>query len=358
MDKRWVKVDKKQFISLLNQFYKKTNFQEFFNNHFGDYQKAESEYQMTILSDFNQDWYSKFYGKKANEDYKIILGYGNGGGNYGIKTHPEKQKEIVNAVVGIWSFDKEGNVKFDKNEFQPLLIHEFNHSFVNYILEMNNNASKLENSSKIIYALVKEDMESQAYGNLETMINESLVRAAVIHYMMDNKYSQKDIDEEILIQEKRKFLWMKELVDLLGKYKNDRKKYPSLESFYPEIISFYNQLSPKMSTLISDYEKKQPKVVSIFPDIWNKNDVDPAIKEITINFDREMAESSSINMGSTGKEHFPLTKNEGFVNNHRSIKLLTEMKPNTEYEFVFTDSRFKSKEGYPLKETVIKFKTK
>lgn len=358
LDKRWEKVDKKQFVSLLNQFYKKTNFQQFFNNHSGDYQKVESEYQMTILSDFNQDWYSEFYGKKANEDYKIILGYGNGGGNYGIKTHPQKQKEIVNAVVGIWSFDKEGNVKFDKNEFQPLLIHEFNHSFVNYILEMNNNASKLENSSKIIYALVKEDMKSQAYGNWETMINESLVRAAVIQYMMDNKYSQKDIDEEILIQEKRKFLWMKELVDLLGKYKNDRKKYPSLESFYPEIISFYNQLAPKMSTLISDYEKKQPKVVSIFPDIWNKNDVDPAIKEITINFDREMAESSSINMGSTGKEHFPLTKNEGFVNNHRSIKLLTEMKPNTEYEFVFTDSRFKSKEGYPLKETVIKFKTK
>ncbi|MCD1116695.1 DUF4932 domain-containing protein [Chryseobacterium turcicum] len=358
LDKRWEKVDKKQFVSLLNQFYKKTNFQQFFNNHSGDYQKAESEYQMTILYDFNQDWYSKFYGKKANEDYKIILGYGNGGGNYGIKTHPEKQKEIVNAVVGIWSFDKEGNVKFDKNEFQPLLIHEFNHSFVNYILEMNENASKLKNSGEIIYALVKEDMESQAYGNWETMINESLVRAAVIQYMMDNKYSQKDIDEEILIQEKRKFLWMKELVDLLGKYKNDRKKYPSLESFYPEIISFYNQLSPKMSTLISDYEKKQPKVVSISPDIWNKNDVDPAIKEITINFDREMAESSSINMGSTGKEHFPLTKNEGFVNNHRGIKLLTEMKPNTEYEFVFTDSRFKSKEGYPLKETVIKFKTK
>ncbi|MDF2831657.1 DUF4932 domain-containing protein [Chryseobacterium indoltheticum] len=358
LDKRWEKVDTKRFVSLLNQFYERTDFQKFFNHHSGEYKKAEIEYQTSVLSDFNQDWYSKFYGKKANEDYKIILGYGNGGGNYGIKIHPEKSKTIVNAAIGVWSFDKDGNAKFDKNEFQPLLIHEFNHSFVNYILEMNGNTLKLENSGKTIYELVKKDMESQAYGNWETMINESLVRAAVVRYMIDNKYSQKDIDEEIFIQEKRKFLWMKELVDLLGMYQNNRKKYPSFESFYPEIISFYNKLAPRMKIIIADYEQKQPKVQSISPDVWNKNDVDSAIKEITINFDREMAEGVSISIGSTGKEHFPLKKLVGFVNDHKGITLLTEMKPNTEYEFVLTGNKFKSKEGYPLKETVIKFKTK
>lgn len=358
LDKRWEKVDKKQFVSLLNQFYKTTNFQQFFNNHSEDYKKAEDEYQTTILSDFNQGWYSKFYGKKASEDYNIILGYGNGGGNYGIKTHPEKQKETVNAVVGMSSFDKDGNAIFDKNEFQPLLIHEFNHSFINYILEMDDNKSKLENSAKIIYELVKEDMESQAYTNWEIMINESLVRASVVRYMIDNKYSQKEINEEISIQEKRKFLWIKDLVELLGKYDNNRKQYPTLESFYPEIISFYNQLAPKMENIINDYEQKQPKVLSISPDIWNKNDVDPSIKEITINFDKEMTEGISINLGDSGKEHFPLQKLEGFVNGHKGIKLLTDMKPNTEYEFVLSGNKFKSKEGYPLKETVIKFKTK
>lgn len=358
LDKRWEKVDKKQFVSLLNQFYKNTNFQQFFNSHAGDYKKAEDEYQKTILSDFDQDWYSKFYGKKPNEDYKIILGYGNGSGNYGIKTHPKKQKEIINAVVGMWSFDKDGNAEFDKNEFQPLLIHEFNHSFINYILEMGDNRSRLENSGKTIFKLVQEDMRPQSYTNWEIMINESLVRASVVRYMMDNKYSEKEIDEEISAQERRKFLWIKDLVELLGRYENDRKKYPTLESFYPEIISCYDQLTPKLITFIGDYEKNQPKVLSISPDIWNKNDVDPSIKEITINFDKEMIEKVSINIGDSGKEHFPLKKLEGFVNDHKGLKLLTEMKPNTEYEFVLTDNKFKSKEGYPLKQTVIKFKTK
>jgi hypothetical protein len=359
LDKRWEKVNLEQFVSLLNQFYKKSDFKRFFNNHLKEYEKAEKEYQQSVLSDFNQNWYPKFYGKNANEDYKIILGYGNGGGNYGITTNPEKSNAVVNAVVGVWDFDGDGNVKFDKKEFQPYLIHEFNHSFINYLLDQKNHKSQLENAGKMIYEPLKEDMQSQAYSNWEILINESIVRAAVIRYMIDNQYSQNDINDEIYTQEKRKFLWIKDLVNLLGMYENNRKKYPTLESFYPEIISFYNQLAPKMNTIIKDYEQKQPKVFSVSPDIWNKNDVDPAIKEITINFDREMSgKGVSINLGDSGKEHFPLKKFDGYVNDNKGIKLLLEMKPNTEYEFVLTGNKLMSKDGYPLQKTVIKFKTK
>lgn len=359
LEKRWEKVDVGQFVSLLNQFYKKSDFQKFFNDHVKEYKAAEKEYRESILSDFNQSWYAKFYGKNANEDYNIILGYGNGGGNYGIKTHPEKQNTIVNAVVGVWDFDKDGNVKFNKNKFQPLLIHEFNHSFVNYLLEMNDNTSKLKNSGEIIFDLVKKEMQDQAYGNWETLVNESLVRAAVIRYMMDNNYSQKDIDEEIFSQKKLRFLWIKDLVDLLGIYQKRRTQYPTLESFYPEIISFFNQLAPNLASNIKMYEQNQPKISSIFPEIRDKNDVDSTIKEITINFDKEMTgKGVSINMGRSGEEHFPLKQFEGYVNDNKGIKILTEMKPNTEDEFILTGNKFMSKDGYPLKETVIKFKTK
>ncbi len=103
------------------------------------------------MSDFNQNWYSKFYGKTPNEEYEIILGFGNGGGNYGIKVNPKNGKTIVNAIVGVWNFDENGVAKFDKNEFQALLIHEFNHSFINYILEMKDYHAQLQNSSEKIY---------------------------------------------------------------------------------------------------------------------------------------------------------------------------------------------------------------
>lgn len=354
LDKRWAKVDIKKFVSLLNEFYKKTNFQKFFNNHAENYAKAEKEYQKVVLSDFNQNWYSKFYGKTPNEEYEIILGFGNGGGNYGIKVNPKNGKTIVNAIVGVWNFDENGEAKFDKNEFQALLIHEFNHSFINYILEMKDYHAQLQNSSEKIYKLVEKDMKSQAYGNWETMINESLVRASVIRYMIDNNYSQKEINEEILIQRGRKFLWIKELVDLLGNYEQNRQKYPTLESFYPEIITFYNNLEPNLKTLIN----QQPKVVSVSPDIWNKEDVDASITEITVNFSTKLSsERMNVKVGNLGMEHFPLKQSLGFENDNKSIKFKVELKPNTEYEFIL-GNRFRDQAGFPLEETTIKFKTK
>lgn len=199
LDKRWDKVDLKQFISLLNEFYEITNFQKFFNDNAKNYKNAENAYKNSVLSDFNIKWYTKFYGNDSSEEYKIILGYGNGSGNYGIKVNPKRSKTIVNAIVGVWDFDENGNPKFDKDVFQPLLIHEFNHSYVNYILEMNDNKAKVQNSGKLIYEKVEKEMKSQAYGDWETMINESIVRAAVIRYMMDNHYQKEDIDYEIMM---------------------------------------------------------------------------------------------------------------------------------------------------------------
>lgn len=354
LDKRWAKVDQKKFVELLNQFYKKSNFQKFFISHSQNYAQAEREYQEVILKDFNLNWYSKFYGKVPNEVYKIILGYGNGGGNYGIKVEPKNGKTIVNAIVGVWDFDENGNAKFDKNEFQPLLIHEFNHSFVNYILDKKDVHAQMKNSAEKIYALVEKEMNAQAYGNWETMVNESVVRAVVIRYMMDHHYAQKDIDEEILEQRGRQFLWIKELVELLGKYEKERANFPTLESFYPEIITFYKNLEPQIKTMI----EQQPKVISVSPDIWNKDNVDSTITELTINFSTELStERMNVKLGKLGMEHFPLKQNLGFNNDNKSIKFKVELKPNTEYEFVL-GNRFRDKNGFPLKETTIKFKTK
>ena len=359
LDKRWDKVDIKQFIFLLNEFYKITNFQNFFNDNAENYKNAEIAYQNSVLSDFNIKWYTKFYGNDSSEEYKIILGYGNGSGNYGIKVNPKRSKTVVNAVVGVWDFDENGNPKFDKDVFQPLLIHEFNHSYVNYILEMNDNKAKVQNSGKLIYEKVEKEMKSQAYGDWETMINESIVRAAVIRYMMDNHYQKEDIDYEIMIQKRNSFLWIDQLVDLLGNYQNNRQKYPAFQSFYPKIIDLFNQIAPNMDVIMKDYEQKLPRVISISPEIWNKQDVDFNIHEITVNFDREMTgKGVSINFGESGKEHFPLKKFDGYTNNNVSIKLLMDMKPNTEYEFVLTGNKFISKDGYPLNKTIIKFKTK
>lgn len=84
-------------------------------------------------------------------------------------------------------------------------------------------------------------MKFQAYGNWRTVVNESVVRAATICYMLEHEfYSQDEVIRELLRQVDRNFRWMPELVPLLRKYEKKRKRYPDFKSFYPEIISFFD----------------------------------------------------------------------------------------------------------------------
>ena len=88
-------------------------------------------------------------------------------------------------------------------------------------------------------------MAKQAYGNWKTVINESLVRAAVICYMLDKDYKPEEIKNELLEQVQRNFRWTPELVSLLRKYEKKQTKYGSFENFYPNVIRFFREYSQK-----------------------------------------------------------------------------------------------------------------
>ncbi|XJR88075.1 DUF4932 domain-containing protein [Elizabethkingia anophelis] len=188
VEKRWKTVDLPVFLKGLNSFYKNSKYNQFFQSHQADYKQAAKAYSDSVLTKFQQDWYVKFYGKEPNEDYKIVLGYGNGGGNYGPKVSPEKGKDIVYAIVSGGKFTGR-TVSFSGN-YAPTLIHEFNHSFVNYILETKDYKSQLQDAGEKIQKEFKKPMADQAYSSWETIINESIVRAAVLVYMKENHFSQ------------------------------------------------------------------------------------------------------------------------------------------------------------------------
>ena len=71
------------------------------------------------------------------------------------------------------------------------------------------------------------------------MIRESLVRACVVRYLAKNDgpdVANKQIENDI----NRGFLWMRELSDLLIEYEQQRQKYPKLDTFFPNVVDFFN----------------------------------------------------------------------------------------------------------------------
>jgi hypothetical protein len=244
---KWDRADAIKFVDLLNDFYKLTDFNTFFNDHQQAYAEATGEFDRSI-TEFDQNWYLNYYGDHSVA-YKAVIGLGEGGANYGPDVKPINQKKLVYAIVGSWTFDENGKPLYPKNVYLSFLIHEFNHSFIDYLLDADSNAKQLNASGEILLANKRNEMKREGYTDWQSVINESLVRASVIRYMMDHKQDEKLIQDEIQLQTGKGFIWTKNMVSLLGEYELSRSKYPTFKSFYPRIISFFDTTAHNLKSI-------------------------------------------------------------------------------------------------------------
>lgn len=244
LDDRWQNVDLDDFVARLNQFYTDTRFHEFYNQHQPFYQDILRKYDTNVMQYFLQDWYARFYGEEPSEKYRVIIGFTNGGQNYGADRQvPGMPKESF-SICGYWTHPQMGSVLDQENVKKyaaPTLIHEFNHAFVNPLIENEKNAAILGNIPQALLELNSDIMRQQAYPEGKTVFNESVVRAATIIYMMDNGFSPEELNQELTDQVTRGFTWMPELVTAMRDYSSHRSKYRTLNDFYPQIAKVLNK---------------------------------------------------------------------------------------------------------------------
>jgi len=122
---------------------------------------------------------------------------------------------------------------------------------------------------------------------------------------------------------------------------------------------FYKKFNKKKLT--KEYEKKLPYIVRIEPFKNGARNVDPTITEFRITFSKEMIPGNvSIDSSEKGKDYFPVKSLARYENNDKTCVLSIELQPHKEYEFIITNVRFRSKDGYMLKKEKypVKFRTK
>ena len=95
LEKRWQKVEIDTFLVRLNQFYSDTRFHEFYKQHQTFYESVLQAYEKNVMKFFHQDWYPQFYGTEPTEQFRVIIGFTNGGGNYG--TEAGKKFQLTNV---------------------------------------------------------------------------------------------------------------------------------------------------------------------------------------------------------------------------------------------------------------------
>jgi hypothetical protein len=155
------------------------------------------------------------------------------------------------------------------------------------------------------------------------------------------------------------FIWIEELVDLLGAYENSKESFPTFRSLFPLTIGYFEDLSKRIEREGKEFEQRSPHVIGIFPFSNSSENVNPEISNIVLTFDKPLDDEkvNSIEPNKSGDESSQMVKQLFLNDNGTVMTLIVELKPDTEYEYELPGSTFITADGYPLQNYVLKFKT-
>jgi hypothetical protein len=237
----------------------------------------------------------------------------------------------------------------------PTIVHEFCHSYANPIIDRHQDA--LAEAGKKLYAPVADRMRSQAYANPQTMLRESLVRVSVVRYVNQSD-GPAAATSEVRRQIGSGFHWMEKLSGLLAEYEADRDRYPTLESFAPRLVSFFNDYAPNLEAEQPHLAAGQAKIVSMVP-ANNATNVDPGVAEIKVEFDRPMQDGSWSLCGSGPA--YPETVGRPRYDSSRKVWTVgVRLKPDWQYHFSLNApdfQGFRTADGTPLTPVPVSFRT-
>ena len=373
LDSRWTPAKAREFLALARDFVKLTGFNDFYARHQPLYDIAVQRMQAVLDKNAHLEWFDSFFGPRTETHFRLVLGMVNGGNSYGPKIALPDGREEMYSVLGVWRIDAQGQPEFDPGVVSTV-AHEFTHSYANPMVDRF--AKGLRASGEKLYGLVPQEMAAQAYSNWKTLMCESLVRACVLRYQLDN-YGPEAMNKAANYENSRSFYWVSGLADLLGKYEAKPRAYKGLPEFFPQIINYFNDYAKTAGATRgaikakarADQEKRKkdilswretgPKIVAMAP-ADGARDVPPDLKAIVITFDRPMSQSWSVVDLSSG--HYPKTTGAaGYDAAQKVFTLPVELLPGKDYVLGLNSedyNNFKSTGNIPLFPVIYKFKTK
>lgn len=270
-------------------------------------------------------------------------------GNFGADFHdgPTHERYAYLAVPGA---DPAGYPALGP-ETVPTLIHELNHSYVNHVLDPVR--VELRPAGERIFPAVRAVMSRLAYANAQTMFNESVVRAAVIRYLLAND-GPAAARTETQLQRGLGFVWMDELVELLGGYESNRAQYPTFSAFAPRLIEYYNDLAPRIETVLDAYNGRRPRIITASI-ASGARDVDPSLRELVLAFDKSVHTIYTFS-GNLG-HGIPELTGGSFDATRTVFTIGVRLEPEHDYAIPFGPA-FISDDGYPNQRLDLTFHTR
>ncbi len=242
LDDRWKPSELEEFLAQARQFAADSHFPAFFAAHKELYATSVARMEKVLAEQAHLEWFDEFFGPRRGGRFHVVLGMLNGPSCYGSRLARPDSTEMY-CILGVWMVDAKGTPYFDQSVLSTV-VHEFAHSYVNPVVDKW--LAQLEAAGKPLFAKQEARMRRMAYGNWETMMRESMVRASVIRYT--NRYQGSFRAAMAAMGEAgRGFGWMGELVKVMAEYEADRETYPTLDDFMPRVVEFFNAYAAKLA---------------------------------------------------------------------------------------------------------------
>jgi hypothetical protein len=328
LESRWPVKGARRFLAEARDFAREAEFPAFFAAHREIYATATKRMQAVLDQHARLDWFDTFFGARPGARFQVVLGMLNGGSCYGAMLRRPDGSEDLYCILGVWATDEEGLPRFDASMLGTV-VHEFCHSYCNPLVDAH--VEELRAPGEALWPFVEEAMKAQAFAGGDAARRQQIAR-----------------------EHERGFAWTGELSDVLATYEHERKKYPKLDDFMPEVASFFARYAKAFAARM----ERAPKVVSMVP-ANGASDVDPALGEIKVTFDRPMRDRAWSVVRAGGE--FP--KIAGPVHYAEARTVLTipvRLEPGTRYELWLNRGRymaFQSEDGIALRPLRVTFRT-
>lgn len=178
----WTESNAHEFVNLLNDFYRDTNFGQFFEEHTEFFQEISAPFAENVVNNFNFEWFEQF-GANLN-NINIFISPSKTNLAFGLTRYCTNTGEwIVYSAQPVGTNFSRAQI----NHYQRVLAHEIAHSFSNPMAEIW--YAENENFRGWVHSTLQnneQQMLQQGYGIAMIVAYEYVTRAYEILYMMEN----------------------------------------------------------------------------------------------------------------------------------------------------------------------------
>lgn len=222
-----------EFIDKLEAFVEKIGFEEYYNSNIDMYKKW-TDYILECFKKGNiLNFYNDYFGKSNNEFYLNLIPFASNGSfsaSIGNKIYD------MNPVTR----DMKKESLFERDKYENVIdapIHEFLHGYVNPITEKKG----LLDFDTNLFDNLKEKLSMQGYPTDVEIINEHIVRAIQIRYIINEYNDEKWAESMTKWEEEQGFIYIRDIIIKLEEFENNRNIFKDFEDFYPEIVECLKQ---------------------------------------------------------------------------------------------------------------------